>query len=653
MEIKLKQMIIINFKGVHRIEIDFKHITNILGDNAKGKTTVFDAFTWLLFGKDSSGVSQFNVQRLDENGKIIEKQNAEVEAIFHIDNAEVAVKRVFKEKYTQKRGEPKPVKTGNETEYFWNDVPMKESEYKSKIATIIDEEIFKTITNPFHFSSKKWELRRQALIDIVGGISNEEIIAGNPALKKLLSLISNKTVEEYKREVAAKKKKIKEELEHIPTRIDELRRSMPDTSDFPLIRKSIEKLDADLKNIESQISNKSIAIKAIHEKNAQHQQAIFNLKSEKQNIEFEAKQQASSGDKEEKAELDKTKRLLADKESEYSNYISGVSRLQKQLEEREVELDALRNKYAEFNEEELEFNDNNFICPACNRQLEEHNIRLEKEQLISNFNLRKKIELDKIMNLANGVKNEISTLEARIENGKSAIVQSKSELDILKDKLSELNEKLLLPKQSTESIIANLLSANIRYGEINSEIAEEESLIIADPEINDSELREQKSHIQQQINELNKQLGDEAVIERTNKRIKELSEDEEKLTAEIMELEGNEYLIQQFTKTKIDALEGKINGRFKYVRFRLFDMQINGAEVECCETLINGVPFADANNAAKINAGVDIINTLCKHYNVYAPVFLDNRESVVSLIDTPCQLVNLIVSEHDKKLRVA
>ena len=118
------------------------------------------------------------------------------------------------------------------------------------------------------------------------------------------------------------------------------------------------------------------------------------------------------------------------------------------------------------------------------------------------------------------------------------------------------------------------------------------------------------------------------------------------------DLEGSEFLAEQFTKAKMDTLVKRINGRFKYVSFKMFETQINGGEVETCETLVNGVPFSDANHAGKVNAGIDIINTLCEHYNIYAPIFIDFRESVNNLIDCESQVVNLIVST-DKKLRVA
>lgn len=70
-KIKLLSMHIQNFKGCKDRKIEFGDKTRIFGANATGKTTVFDSFTWLLFGKDSLGSTDFDVRPLDADGKMI------------------------------------------------------------------------------------------------------------------------------------------------------------------------------------------------------------------------------------------------------------------------------------------------------------------------------------------------------------------------------------------------------------------------------------------------------------------------------------------------------------------------------------------------------------------------------------------------------
>ena len=113
------------------------------------------------------------------------------------------------------------------------------------------------------------------------------------------------------------------------------------------------------------------------------------------------------------------------------------------------------------------------------------------------------------------------------------------------------------------------------------------------------------------------------------------------------------YLTEEFIRTKVRLLEDRINSKFKMARFKLFEVQVNGALAETAETMYNGVPYSNLNNGARINVGLDIIRTLAKHYNLYPPIFIDNRESITELIDvSPQQTISLIVSEKDQKLRV-
>jgi hypothetical protein len=166
-----------------------------------------------------------------------------------------------------------------------------------------------------------------------------------------------------------------------------------------------------------------------------------------------------------------------------------------------------------------------------------------------------------------------------------------------------------------------------------------------------AELLQKKQEISSHIEDLNKVLNQHEVTEKTKARIQELKDEERKLAQQIGEAEGQRFLIESFIKAKVNLLEDSINGRFKTVRFRLFDVQINGGVNECCETLINGVPFPDANHAAQINSGLEIISVLSDHYSVTAPIFVDNAEAVNELAKTKGQVIRLVVSE-DQELKV-
>ena len=124
------------------------------------------------------------------------------------------------------------------------------------------------------------------------------------------------------------------------------------------------------------------------------------------------------------------------------------------------------------------------------------------------------------------------------------------------------------------------------------------------------------------------------------------------VSKQIADLEQSIFTAESFEKAKSDMVEDKVNELFKVVRFRMFTKQINGGIAPDCEILINGVPFSDANTASQINAGIEIINILCSHYSVSAPIFVDNRESCTVIIPTKSQLINLVVSPEHKVLTI-
>lgn len=208
-KIILKEISLVNFRGVKEKRIEFgEKETSIYGRNATRKSTIFDAFIWLLFGKDQFDRKDFEIIPI-ENGKRLDRVDAEVSAIIEIDGQEMKLKRVLHQKWVRRRGTSEEVFDGCETLYYINDVPLRAGDYKTKIDEIIDETIFKMITNPSFFLSLNWKEQREQLFRIAGTVSDEQIAATNKDFKDLLDEISGKSMQEFKKEISAKKKKTK------------------------------------------------------------------------------------------------------------------------------------------------------------------------------------------------------------------------------------------------------------------------------------------------------------------------------------------------------------------------------------------------------------------------------------------------------------
>ncbi|WP_313214143.1 ATP-binding protein [Soonwooa sp.] len=661
----IKKLSLLNFKGLEKLTIDFDNNTNIFGDNGTGKTTVFDSFTWLLFGKDSQDRKDFEVKTLDQFNQAIPKIEHEVSAVLDVDGELVSLKRILKEKWTKIKGREETEFTGNETLYYWNDVPLSQKEYQNKVSQILDEAVFKMITSPAAFNNLKWQERRNVLVTIAGEVSDEELAKGNADYMTLLSQLTNKSLDEYKKQIAATIKKAKDDIKTIPTRIDEVNRSKPEPADETAINKQIEIKKALISNFENMIQDKAAANDSINEEKTKNQNEIFKLKSQLNTIKFEVTESAKLELKSDDSQSDVIKKQIQDKEkNELSPAKEKVQKLIKEKSELTSIITELETKIvgkrADWNTENgkvFTFSEDNSVCPCCNRPFDIADVEQKKSELQANFNTQKQSILAEIN--AEGKRladkkteheKEIAVLDERIVNGQSFISKIEGEISSLKASILIENSENK-PTQSLDVIVANKLTTHPEYNSIKDQISVLEKKEFKLPE-NNEELKIKKVGVQQEIDILVASLQANVTIKAADKRIEELEAEESKLAQEIAEIEKTQFVIESFTKLKVDAIEDKINQKFSFVKFKLFKTQINGGLDDCCEALINGVPYSNANTASQINAGIDIINTLCEYYQVNAPIFIDNRESVVKLVDTKSQIINLIVSEDDKKLRV-
>lgn len=667
-KITLKKMSMLNFKGIKNLTIDFDANTNIYGDNGTGKTTIFDAFTWLLFGKNSEDKKDFEIKTLDAKNKVIPKIDHEVYAELGINGDITSIKRVFREKWVKIKGALEAEFSGNETLYYWNEVPLSQKEFQNKVSEILDESIFKLITSPLAFNENlKWQERRSFLVKIAGDISDEELAKGNSDYLELLSQLTNKTLDEYKKQIAATIKKSKEEIKLIPTRIDEVERSKPESVDEKSINELIYQKEKEIEGIDNQLLDKSAAHDEIIKKRNANQEEIFKLKSQLNSIKFDVSEKVKLELSSENSVLENLKVKIQSKEQEeLAPAQQKLKRLKTEKEELQSTIDSLdirinnkRNEWNSENSKQFIFSEENAICPCCNRPFDSIEIEEKRNSLLTNFNTEKQKKLNSIseegMSLSgkkNSAEKELSELNIRIQKGEDFVKQLTGEIASLRsDFLLEKDKNS--DKPTLESIVSKRISESNEYSELLYKISLLENKTFEISENNSQDLKLRKSELQTEIQNLKSSLQANEQIANANKRIADLQVEESKLAQEIANIEKVQYTIENFIKLKVDTIENRINKKFSLVKFKLFEDQINGGQVETCEALVNGVPFSSLNTASKINAGIDIINTLCEFYNVSAPIFIDNRESVVKLLDSNSQIINLIVSESDKKLRIS
>lgn len=651
MKVQLLKLVITNFKGIRSMVIDFKKQTDIFGANEAGKTTVVDAFTWLFFGKDSQDRKDFNIKNTLNTG--FNKQDHSVEAVISVDSVENSAKRIYKEKWQKKRGEREAEFTGHEQEFTWNEVPMNSGDFQKKVASIIDETVFKLVTNPLYFNSLNWTKRREFLFKLAGNISDDQIAAGNPEFIKLLKGLNGKDIEDYKKQINKKKEPIKATLAEIPTRIDEALKSMPDEIDFEEIEFAISKREKEVEAIDMQVNDRSASYQKQNEAIQDRQREVYNLKNRLSNIELENQGKI----RENQDKLSRSKRELESKIEDINTQLKSKSILldsrKKAKEALADRTENLREIFLTTNAKQLEFGDNEFCCPACNRDFEATDIEAKKAEMLKSFNRSKLNSLDEIDRKGAELVAETKECDDMITSIENAIVALNSELSEANGKLDSFLNSTSDSSTFSELTLESLLGKNEEYQSLKVKIKELESIESNVQNLDVSDLNSQKAAILTTIQALRSQLNNKELIKQIKKRVSELELEQSNLSQQLADLEKTEFVIEDFTKSKIEIVESRINGLFEFVTFKMFNKNINGGVEETCQTVYKGVPFSDLNTAGKAWAGIDIINTLSKHYDFYAPIFLDNRESVTHIPFTESQVISLIVSPSDKSLRVA
>ena len=639
---KLTKLELLNFKGLKSFAIDFNGDVVIRGYNATGKTTVFDSVCWLLFGKDSLDRADFEIKTLD-GGEPIHKVNHEVTGTFTLDKGgTVELKRVYREKYSSPRGGEVTL-TGHTTDYFVDGVPKKEKEYKEIVNSLVDENIFKLITNPLYFNETySWQNRRKLLLEMCGDISDEDVIASHDDLKALTDILSGHSVDDHRKVVASKKATINKELDMLPVRIDEALRGKPEvTADPEVLRINIDTLNADIEKLEND--------KAL----LQNGHSIVDKRAELKNVQ----RKIMARETELQMEYKKNRAI---KSNEYDAVVAEINRLTAKIEDTKRRIDEstatinlIQGLIGELTIQRSQINAETFVadiddhCPTCGQKLPAEQIQDAYAKAEANYNLKKSKQLEEIEHSIALKEQDIEGIKKRDANLEpietlEALIKAK---EFLRGTIAEELEKLTAPVLDDDSEYASLKAEEfmlqMAIDEDNSDHSEE----IAELEIKISVNKTERMKLEQELNKF-------AEIKRIDIRVSELETKQAELSEEKMKLDEASYLMDEFVKAKVNMLEESINARFKLARFKMFNVMLNGNVEECCETTYKGVPYRSMNNAARINVGLDIINALTSYYKVNAPVFIDNAEAVTEFVSVNSQTIKLIVDESEPQLVV-
>ncbi len=640
MKAKISRLTIQNFKGCKEKTIDFgdRDIT-ISGANATGKTTVVDAFTWCLFGKDSAGNEKFNIRPLNKEGTQIDNLDIKVTVVLDIDGTEKEFVRTQKQKWVKNRATGELTLQGNVNEFEIDGYPVKnEKAYKESVSEIIDEELFKMLTNPTFFPSMEWKKQREILMRFVGDVSDVELAESNsefalivPELKKAPSL------DDMKAKYQKKVKEIVKEMDAFPVKINTLEKS---------------KVDADLSALELQRNALNEQIADIREKISSTDKQFKEYQKLSDGI-MELRFSMTDLERKANEENQKKRRDLENKiksvgyDADRCNETIELTKKKIQTSEKSVamceeEITETRKKWTSANA--MQFDENSKYCELCGQQLPEGKIN----ELVSEFEQRKKSILADIEQKGNNLKNQIET-------DKTCIVEYKSKIAIEENRKLSLQSEIENYKRQLRDLPETVdISDTDEYKKIQKQISEKESAMNQMNSASDirKEYMNKLDSLQNDLIECEKSIALAMNNNDLDAEIEQLQRKQREKGQEQANCERILHILDKFVKFKMETVQSHIKEALGgEISVKLFEQQLNGETKQTCKLTVNGVQFNDLNNGHKIIAGLNLIKALQNLYDVYLPVFVDNAESIndSNLPDMQCQIIKLKVSD-DKEL---
>lgn len=637
--IKIKRLALENFKCHRNLVLDLNGgNASIYGDNATGKTSIYDALTWLLFGKDSHGNGEKNIEikPLGEDGEVRDHNAVTaVEAVLLANGEEVTLRRTYQEVWSTKRGRGEATYDGNTSEYYVDGVPCKKYAFAEKVESLVNEDTFRMLTSVSHFPAAiSWQERREVLFRVANVAGDREIMLGDERFFPLIEGMGKLSLEDYKKKLLSDKRAYAGAKTDIPARISECQKTIEDVEgmDFGAARAKVEALSVEKDALEAELLSieRNTAAESKRMEIREVQLELTALDNE--NKAYRASQTAGAPD------LAGMRAALARMQGQHAAKLRTVASERAYIESLDRDIDAARSRWIAVNGESFAGGN----CPTCGQALPAAQLRAATDS----FEAQKKKRLGEIEQTANANKQSRAAALDRIATAVAEI----EELDIAITKQEGLitaAESNVVPLADIEGYAETRAAIQARITALNGELAD----IMTDTSSARTKLIGQISEIKQEIASWNVYLGKESLLEYSRKRVEELQEDARNAAEKLDAIEGILYLIDEYSRYKTQFVEDSINGMFRIARFRLFREQANGGVEDRCDVVYDGVPYININSGAKINVGIDIINTLSRAYGVTVPLFVDNAESVTNLEKSECQIIRLVVSENDKKLR--
>lgn len=640
--IRIRKMRLENFKCHRKLELSFDgRNASIYGDNATGKTSVYDALTWLLFGKDSRGNGEKNIdiKPLNAAGEVADHQAVtEVEAVLLVNGDETSLRRTYQEVWSTKRGSTEATYDGNTSEYYIDGVPCKKNQFDEKIRSIVPEDTFRMLTSVNYFASDlPWQKRREILFQIAGVMDDKAVMETDGRFIPLLDAMGRLSLDDLKRKLLAEKKGYVGARNEIPARISECQKTIDDLAslDFSGARENLELLNASRENLSGQLLAINRNSAADSKRNELEQAKLELRRLDMDNAAYRREQEAKAPNTEH------LRRSLSVTRRQADNARADNEALRSSLERNERHIAECRETWCQINAETF----TGGTCPTCGQALPADQLKTAREK----FEAGKQKRLNEVVARADYWKLDKTNTENRIAINEDLIARADAEVTTLEDQIQRAEQAAVSVNiQDMEGYAEKSASLKAWIAQVEAEL---DALNRNSSEAG-REIREKIATVNAQIAQTMTVISKEDTLKYARGRIEQLRADAAAGAEKLQGVEKLLSLMEEFTRYKTSFVEDTVNSLFRLAAFRLYREQANGGVEDRCDVTYNGVPYMGLNSGMKINVGIDIINTLSRAYGVTVPLFVDNAESVTRLENPDTQVIRLVVSENDKELRV-
>ena len=635
MNMKLKQLILENFMMYGSAVFNFNNITIIKGKNGRGKSSIANAYTWLMFNMSYDLSDNPAVRRIVDE-QTVDDVDVSVTAVFDIAGKEITAKKVQKRTYS-KDG----ISYKDDNKYYINDVPKTLKDFNDYFD--VDMTVLKICSNTNAFLAQKTPDMREFLFSMTDNITDLDIALQNNELNELATLLEQYTTEELEAMNKATKARINKDLPILDGQIKEREhditvKSQIDVSELELLKNSLKE---QLKNNIDKQTNITQAIDKWHE-----------MSNGVMELNFKLSELQKTADAELNAKKTKLRQELNETDSKFNelyrtNY--DIKRNITLIEENIKLAEAKRTAQLDLWKiaKERDFDENSCICSYCGQEYPAD----KKEQLKAEFKAHKAEELKQITNNGQALKTEIDNAKTEIENLKAEFAKNQSESEALRTTTATLEKEL------TNLPLSIDISGAPEYKTIFEKIQEQEQAMQNEQEANHSQnsLKFEEDSIRASLSDCEKRLT-EANTVKDEERLDELKTQRLEWEQAKADSEKVLYLLDELSKKKNEALTESINSHFSLIKWKLYELAKNGNYKNCCIPTIGGMSLLDisANKAKKILGKLDICNSIQRFKKLEVPIFLDDcenldtesRANITNLTHT--QLIMLIVTDDEK-----